>query len=47
MKGIKLECILLSSGPSRYAIVMLMLSSWYFVFMETIYLSIKQEKCTK
>ena len=34
-------------GLSRYTIVMLMLSYWYVVFMQTIYLIIKQDKCTK
>ena len=38
MTDIKLECLLLSSGSSWYAIVMLILSYWYFVFM-TNYLS--------
>ena len=46
MKNIKLECFLLSSGPSWYTIVMIMLSSWYFVFMKTIYLISEQAKCT-
>ena len=46
MKNIKLECLLLSSGPFWYAIVMIMLSSWYFVLMKTIYLISEQEQCT-
>ena len=44
MKDIKLKCILLSSGPSRYTILMIILSPWYFVFMKTMYLIIKQNK---
>ena len=47
MTDIKLECLLLSSGPSWYTIVMLIMSSLCYVFRKTIYLNVKWEKSTQ
>ena len=43
MKDMKLECLLLYSRTSWYTIVMIILSSWYFVFMN-LFISFSNRK---